>query len=136
MGKNGFYLKFKGITPQLVLSIHHGIAFEVWVTDDKGNWWDIIKDFDLCAEQDDAGRYYCSDCKEEYREFFPSKRELWEKYSLEPALAWANENLHPDRWLCLFGKPNDGTCARLVDADKLPECRQAKNFFMPPIRLE
>lgn len=127
--KNGFSLKFKGITPQIVLSIHGGWAFNVWVSDDKDNWWDIITDFDLCTEQDDAGRYYCSLCIEEPREFFSSKRELWEKHSLEPVLAWANEHLRPDRWLCLFGKPNDGTWASLVEADELPECRQVKRFY-------
>ena len=127
--KNGFSLKFKGITQQIVLTIHHGIAFEVWVTDDKDNCWDIIKEFDLCAEQNDAGQYYCSDCKEEDREIFPSKRELWEKHSLEPMLVWVNENLRPDRWLCLFGKPNGSTWARLVSEEELPEYRQGKCFY-------
>ena len=126
--KNGFSLKFRGITSQIVLSIHHGFAFEVWVSDDKDNWWDIIKEFDLSAEQDDAGRYYCSFCEEAQKEFFPSRRELWEKHSLEPALAWANEHLRPERWLCLFGKPKESTWARLVDTDELQECRQVKNF--------
>lgn len=129
VSKNGFSLKFRGITPQIVLRIYQGWALEVRVIDDKDNWWDIITDFDLGAEQDDAGRYYCCLCVEERREFFPSKRELWEKHSLEPALAWANENLRPDRWLCLFGKPNESGWAELVDADKLPECRQAKKFY-------
>jgi hypothetical protein len=127
--KNGFTLKFKGITPQIVLGIHDGFAFDVWIMDDQDNWWDILTDFDLGAQQDDAGRYYCSLCIDEHREFFPSKRELWEKHSLEPILAWANENLRPDRWLCLFGKPNDATWARLVNADELPEYRQGKNFY-------
>ena len=129
MGKNGFSLKFKGITSQIMLRIYQGRALEVWAFDDKGNWWDILTDFDLDAERDDTGRYYCSLCIEEPREFYPSKRELWEKHSLEPALAWANENLRPDRWLCLFGSLNEGTQARLVNADNLPESYQGRSFY-------
>lgn len=126
--KSGFFLKFRGITPQIVLSIHGG-AFEVWVADDKDTCWDMLTDFDLAAEQDDAGRYYCCLCVEEHREFFQSMRELWEKHSLELVLAWANENLRPDRWLCFFGNPKRSTWARLVDADELPECRQDESFY-------
>jgi hypothetical protein len=127
--KNGFSIKFKGITSQIMLRIYQGWALEVWAFDDKGNWWDILTDFDLDAERDEAGRYYCSLCIEEPREFYSSKRELWEKHSMEPALAWANENLRPDRWLCLFGGLNEGTQARLVDADKLPESYQGRSFY-------
>lgn len=127
--KDGFSLKFQGIIPQIVLSIHGGFALEVWVFDDKDNCWDLLTDFDLYAEQDAAGRYYCRYCAEEHREFFQSMRELWEKHSLEPVLAWVNENLRPDRWLCLFGDPKRGTWARLVDADELPECRQEERFY-------
>ena len=130
--KNGISLKFRGITPQIVLRIDQSafvVALGVWVFDDKDNWWDIIKDFDLCAKQNDAGQYYCSDCKDEYREYFPSKYELWEKHCLEPVLAWANENLRPDRWLCLFGKLDEVTRANLVNAEELLEYRQVKSFY-------
>ena len=129
VGKNGFSLKFKGITSQIILRIYQGRALEVWAFDDKGNGWDILTDFDLDAERDHTGRHYCSLCIKEPIEFHSSKRDLWEKHSLEPTLAWANENLHPDRWLCLFGGLNEGTHARLVDADKLPESYQGRSFY-------
>lgn len=128
MWKNGFYLKFKGITPQIVLSIHHNANFEVWISDEKGNLWDILTDFDVYAKRDGAGLYYCSLCLEKHREFYSSERELWEKHSLEPMLAWANENLRPDRWACLC-KTGGVRWAELIEADKLPECRQGDSFY-------
>lgn len=97
--------------------------------DDKHNWWNILTDFDVAAERNSAGRYYCSLCIEAHREFYSSKRELWEKHSLETALVWANENLRLDQWLCLFGSRGGSSWAELVDADKLQECRQAKSFY-------
>ncbi len=127
--KHGFDLKFSGITKQLVVNIHHGWAFEIWVSDDQNNCWDILTEFDLAVEQDDAGRYYCELCVEEHREFYSSAREIWEKHSLEPLLEWANENLRPNRWLCLFGQPADSTWARLVDEDKLPVPGESGSFY-------
>lgn len=127
--KSGFTLKFRGITPQIVVSIKCVGALEVWVSDDKGNWWDILTDFDLGVAQNHAGQYYCDHCEAEYRDFFSSKRELWEQHSLEPMLEWANENLRSDHWLCLFGKQNGSTWAKLVNTDKLQECRHDERFY-------
>ena len=127
--KNGFCLKFKGITPQIVLSIHHGWALEVWASDDKDNYFDILTEFDLSAERDAAGRYYCNFCAEEQRTFYASLRELWEKHSLEPMLAWANEVLRAENWLCLYGKPKKSTWAKLVTAENVSNCRADKSFY-------
>ena len=127
--KNGFCLKFKGITPQIVLSIHHGWALEVWASDDKDNYFDILTEFDLSAERDAAGRYYCDCCAEEQRTFYASLGELWEKHSLEPMLVWANEVLRAESWLCLYGKPRHSTWAELVTAENVPNCRSDKSFY-------
>lgn len=87
--KHGFSLKFKGLSPQIALCIHHDHAFEILVSDNDENAWDMLTNFDLVTQQNDAGRYYCALCEDELRAFYSTRRELWERHSLEPALAWS-----------------------------------------------
>lgn len=127
--KHGFSLKFKCLSSQIALRIHHDYFFEILVSDSDENGWDMLVNFDLAAQQDGVGNHYCALCEDGHRRLYSTRRELWEEHSLKPALAWVNEHLHPEHWICLFGKPAGSRYAQLVTPDELPACRHAENFY-------
>jgi hypothetical protein len=99
--KEYFLLRFAGLTPALQCYISTWGSIEIRVMYQR-TLWDILTDFDISARRTGTGQYYCGLCTP--REMFPSREALWVQHSFAPFLAWTNEHLHTEQWLCLLGR--------------------------------
>ncbi len=113
-----FRLQFQGIVPKISVVFARKTNVEVWVRHQR-KFWDIIADFDLCADRTSDGKYFCTLCIEP--ELFSSRVELWEKHSFEPLLEWLNEHFDESHWLLLFeyGGSTEAKIKRLEEVQML-----------------
>jgi hypothetical protein len=109
----------------------------------EGDCWDFLMDQDSYPEHGPTG-YFCSLCLHYFREthpgeaftrIFPSQEAVWADDIFEPFLEWVNDDLAKATYLVLFGTPDYGTWAKLLDAP--PEGEAAERVAaLLPCRLE
>ena len=110
-----FRLRFSGITPEVSCTIRKDGRAEVFVIDSTGYYWDIITDFDIVIERNSEGKYFCGLCKPQYRTYFASRKEMWEKHVFKEMKIWMNKNFAQDRSICLWRIPRVAWGARIID---------------------
>lgn len=127
-GRNYFSMRFQGITSAIECFISsHGYVIGV---KHKGVCWDLINVGDVDEQLPPSGKYFCGDCKPEYKKLFSTRIALWEDHVYQPMLKWVTNNLLKTKWLCLFQMHNKGiTWARMVDEDNLLKEMQDETFF-------
>lgn len=79
----------------------------------QGFLWDIIQDFETYPQRIPAG-YACSQCPEDVRPIFPTRKALWCAEVFEPFLEWVNQDLANAVAVSLSGTPDEASWARLV----------------------
>ncbi len=74
---NSITFNLKGITETLLwviteedalFELHHKMPW-----DDENTFWEGFGWFCLTEEQSNDGQYYCSDCEEQYRQYYPTR---------------------------------------------------------------
>lgn len=127
--KDYIQLKFSGITSEILCHIDKRGQVLISI-EYQDQCWDIIAEFDVAEKRSAENKYYCELCLPEYRVFYSSKQELWEKHSFEPLLEWINENFLKSQWVCLFGGGETGfTIAKLREKQDVSKMTQDKYFF-------
>ena len=100
----------------LKLFIIHEIPLE------NDNFWDLLIDFDVSAQESSTDQYYCGLCegnplKQNYkRHYFLTKLALWESHCFEMILRWSNEEMTADKMLILDLWESGSTRAMLLDS--------------------
>ena len=61
--------------------------------------FELMTDFFFAEAKEESG-YYCSFC--ETPVYFKDRHVLWEDHIYEPLLEWANANILPDNYLCIY----------------------------------
>lgn len=95
----------------------------------QGEFWDIVQDFDISICRNSQGQYYCSDCQRAYDNginrskpiLLDTKEKLLKIHSFNPLLEWANENFRLGKILCLGGRGDSSTWARIKEQDLVDE---------------
>lgn len=100
----------------------------------NGDCWDFLMDHDSYPKRGPAG-YFCPLCLDYFHEthpgeastkIFPSREAVWADDIFEPFLEWVNGDLANATYLGLFGDPDYGSWAKLLDAP--PEGKAAERL--------
>lgn len=113
--------RLRGVTHFIRIHISKYDQFEIRVYF-RGECWDMLGDFDLSVARDRAGRYYCSQCLPEHKEYYSSRYELFEKHTFDPFLEWISEKINKDNYLCFGATHNRGiTYAEIKKKSEIDE---------------
>ncbi|MBT4605762.1 MAG: hypothetical protein HOC52_02255 [Thiotrichales bacterium] len=104
--KQFFILQFDGIAPELSLTVHNDGQAIIFIHDRRGEYWDMITDFDVHEQRLPNGQYICLQC--DNPRMYPSRTALWEDHTFEEMLVWINE-LTSNQYICLYGIPYETT---------------------------
>ena len=124
--KDSFTLRFFGIAPELTCRINKYGRAEVFIHDSRGQYWDIIREFDIIENRTSDGKHYCSLC--EKPTYYSTRSSLWEDHVFEAMLTWINE-LKSDSWICLWGIPEKCWGAELIDIHSIKWKEKYENRF-------
>lgn len=122
---NYFEFRFSGITPLIHGRISKNGNVEIPASY-KGEFLDILTEFDVSKDHTLNGQYYCTERLEP--EMFLSKDELWIRHSFEPLLEWINNEFNESRWLCLFESKGHSTRAVFMDAREAEQASREEDF--------
>ena len=92
-----------------------------WLGEFRGSFYD----FDLETQQDDQGRWYCSACKIEAREYYASWHELLCAHVFSEWLTFIQKLFAPDVWV-LYREMDDSAICDVVPASMIFGHRKRK----------
>ncbi len=98
--KDYFIVRFQHIVKEFSCVVDKSGDAVIWISDQNGQDWDMIQDFDVAIRKTSDEQYYCNLCIEP--EMFPDRRALVENHA-EDMISYINE-LHSDLRICLFGE--------------------------------
>ena len=121
-------VRIEGVHPAISIHFHqHG--FDVRV-DREGTFWDMLLSVDIAVARSNKG-YYCSLCLHDGEpHLFPTREALWEDHYFKELAQFLEQKLKPSHALCLHGKKDSFTMARLVTCND-PALQESESIILP-----
>jgi hypothetical protein len=109
--RNLISIYFEDVTPELHCYVYEGnIGTSVHF---KGQFWDLLQDFDYFMMRGKNHKYYCCMCTK--RKYYDTSQELLIDHSFENFLEWVNDHFTPFHALELT-QCQGMTSARIIDS--------------------